>query len=380
MSFLSGAAGGQNSFHANAATGDAQFREQNLQPAINTAQSDYSKQLGMANNVYANQGSLAQQLLAQTQGQGPSLANQQLALATNRNNQQAAGQIASQRGLNPALAARLIAQNQASNNQTAAGQSGLLRTQEELNAQNALANVYGQQANNAISGGSLANQNLGINQNAAATQNQQIIGAHNNADTLNQKTGAENAAAAQQATGGFLNGLGGALTKLAPLGATIATGGAAAPLMAGEAGGLGAGLLMASHGAEVPAFLKGGKVPAVVSPGERVLDPHEAEEVRNHDKNPSKMGHKVPGKAKVDGDSPENDTVPAKLKPGAVVIPRSVENSEDPEHKGREFIKALRDHKEPGPKGFSKVLEMKRKIDEVHGHIKDLHDMMKKVK
>lgn len=380
MSFLSGAAGGQNNFQAKSATGDAKFHEQNLQPAINTAQADYSNQLGMSNQVFGQQGDLAAQLRAQSQGQGPNIAAMQLADATNRNNQQSAGAIASQRGLNPALAARLISQNQASNNQTAAGQSGLLRAQQQLASEQALANVYGQQVQNAQGGGGLANQNLGINQGAQQAQNNAIVTANDNANTLNQKTGAENAAAAQSASGGFLNGLGGALTKLAPLAATVATGGAAAPLMAGEAAGLGSGLLMASHGAEVPAFLKGGSVPSIVSPGERVISPSEAEQVRSAGKNPSKMGHKVPGKAKVEGDSPENDTVPAKLKPGSVVVPRSVENSEDPEQKGKEFIKALRAHKEPGPKGFSKVLEMKRKVDEIHGHIRDLHDMMKKAK
>jgi len=37
-----------------------------------------------------------------------------------------------------------------------------------------------------------------------------------------------------------------------------------------------------------------------------------------------KLGAYVPGKAKVDGDSEENDTVPAMLSPGELVIPRSV--------------------------------------------------------
>lgn len=375
MSFLSGAAGGQSNFHANAATGDAKFHEQNLQPAINTAQSDYSNQLGMANQVFGQQGDLASQLRAQSMGQGPNIAGMQLADATNRNNQQAAGAIASQRGLNPALAARLIAQNQASNNQTAAGQSGQLRAQEILNSQNALANVYGQQVQNAQGGGGLANQNLGINQGAQQAQNNSIVTANDNANSLNQKTAESNAAAAQSASGGFLNGLGSAALKI---GLGAATGGASTLLDAGTSAAKGSSMF-AYDGGEIPAFLKGGKVPAVVSPGERVLNPHEAEEVRQG-KNPTKMGHKVPGKAKVEGNSPENDTVPAKLKPGTVVVPRSVENSDNPEQKGKDFIKALKEHKEPGPKGFAKVLELKRKIDEMHGHMQDIHDMMKKVK
>ena len=49
--------------------------------------------------------------------------------------------------MNPALAARLIAQQTAGANQQAAGQSGLMRAEQQLAAQNALANVYGQQGN-----------------------------------------------------------------------------------------------------------------------------------------------------------------------------------------------------------------------------------------
>lgn len=42
-----------------------------------------------------------------------------------------------------------------------------------------------------------------------------------------------------------------------------------------------------------------------------------------------KEGGKVPGKAEVQGDSPKNDTVPAILSPGEVVVPRSKVNDEE---------------------------------------------------
>jgi len=42
-----------------------------------------------------------------------------------------------------------------------------------------------------------------------------------------------------------------------------------------------------------------------------------------------KQGGAVPGKAKVPGDSPKNDTVHAKLSPGEIVIPRSIVGSSD---------------------------------------------------
>lgn len=42
-----------------------------------------------------------------------------------------------------------------------------------------------------------------------------------------------------------------------------------------------------------------------------------------------KHGGKVPGEAKVAGDSPKNDTVPAKLSPGEIVVPRSATNDDE---------------------------------------------------
>jgi hypothetical protein len=51
-----------------------------------------------------------------------------------------------------------------------------------------------------------------------------------------------------------------------------------------------------------------------------------------------KVGGKVPGKAKVDGDSSKNDTVPAMLSPGEIVIPRS--KVKDPE-KAKAFVEAI---------------------------------------
>jgi hypothetical protein len=54
-----------------------------------------------------------------------------------------------------------------------------------------------------------------------------------------------------------------------------------------------------------------------------------------------KPGGKVPGQAKVKGDSYANDTVPAKLSPGEVVIPRSVMNSHDPVNGSAQFVAAV---------------------------------------
>lgn len=52
-------------------------------------------------------------------------------------------------------------------------------------------------------------------------------------------------------------------------------------------------------------------------------------------------GGSVPGKAKVGGDNLKNDTVPAMLSPGEVVIPRSVMNSDDPVGNSAKFVAAV---------------------------------------
>jgi hypothetical protein len=121
-------------------------------------------------------------------------------------------------------------------------------------------------------------------------------------------------------------------------------------------------------------------------------------------------GH-VPGKAKVDGDSPKNDTVPAWLSPGEIVIPRSkvkdpeaakrfIEETnakEDGGHmedgyakggkidgsKQKDFIRALQGEVKSNrrsavgaPKdGYSKVLHSHRMLDK---RLKDLESKMKK--
>lgn len=89
-----------------------------------------------------------------------------------------------------------------------------------------------------------------------------------------------------------------------------------------------------------PAFAKGGKVPAMVSPGEIYLNPRQVKEVAQGKRSPL-AGEKIKGKAKVKGDSLENDTVPKTLEVGGVVQPKSVTESDDKLRKAHQFIGAL---------------------------------------
>jgi hypothetical protein len=52
-------------------------------------------------------------------------------------------------------------------------------------------------------------------------------------------------------------------------------------------------------------------------------------------------GMKVPGQAKVAGNSLKNDTVPAMLSPGEIVLPRDVVNHPDAPNKAAQFVQAI---------------------------------------
>jgi hypothetical protein len=86
----------------------------------------------------------------------------------------------------------------------------------------------------------------------------------------------------------------------------------------------------------------GGEVPALVSPGEQYLPPKDVEKVKDG-KNPLSVGKKVPGTPVVGGAKNDyaNDTVPAKLESGGIVIPRSITQSEDAPDKAAAFVRAV---------------------------------------
>jgi hypothetical protein len=107
---------------------------------------DYMKRAQEAGvNVGAQQQSLADALLARSQGRGgPSLAELQLQQTLAQQKQDIAGNLAAAgRGINPALARRILIQQQAQAAQGTAGQAAILRAKEQLDAQNALAAQLG---------------------------------------------------------------------------------------------------------------------------------------------------------------------------------------------------------------------------------------------
>jgi len=138
---------------------------------------------------------LAQQLQAQSQGQGPSLANLQLQQALNQSQSQAMGMAASQRGVNPAIAARNAQMSMGQNQQAAAMQSAQTRMQEQMNAQGQLGNVLNQGRGGDISLASnqadlQAKQNaLNVQANTSAQQLQEQQWGQQNAINMQARQG-----------------------------------------------------------------------------------------------------------------------------------------------------------------------------------------------
>lgn len=85
---------------------------------------------------------------------------------------------------------------------------------------------------------------------------------------------------------------------------------------------------------------KGGKVNALVSPGEIWLPPKKAKAVAEGKADPLKVGEKIKGKAPVPGavNDYANDIVPKKLEVGGVVVPRSETQSNKPRKNSIEFV------------------------------------------
>jgi hypothetical protein len=89
---------------------------------------------------------------------------------------------------------------------------------------------------------------------------------------------------------------------------------------------------------EITAFT-GGKVKALVSPGEVYLKPNEVQKALRDGK-PLKHGEKIPGKPKVKGavNSYANDTVKKNLDEGGIVIPRSITQGPNPHWNAMLFV------------------------------------------
>lgn len=312
-----------------------QAQQANLGPdydfasALNASQQAAGMGVERAFGAGDQQQALADALRAQAEGTaGPSLAQMQLQQATDRTGKQAAGMIGAQRGLSAGTATRLAANAAAGANQEAAGQSAMLRAQEQLAAQNALAqqlqamrggDINQQQASQGLYGtaGALRGDQRGQNlQNFQQTQALNAGVAQGNQQAAMQAEAlaqgdADRAAAAERANQARSDRIVGGV-------ANAAAGYSARGNM----------IPAAPTPAFVPAF---DGAPVAAPEGWKAAE-----------------GGVVPGRARKPGDAAANDTVTAALSPGEVVIPRSISQHPNAPAMAAAFLEALR-RRQPVP-------------------------------
>lgn len=281
-----------------------------------------SGQNGVQNqsDVFQQQQALANQIQGVANGTGPNPAQAELNQATGQNVANQAALMAGQRGAgaNAGLLSRQIANQGAATEQQAVGQGATLQAQQQLAALQALQSQQAQLANTA--GQQVGQQQQGLGQF--------IQGASANQNAINNQINSQN-----QANVGMQSNINNA-------NAGIASGNAAnqAKLVGGLIGGAGAALGMA-HGGSVPSYASGGMTPQsfIGRCAQGYSD-----------------GGKVPGKAEVFGDSQKNDTVPANLSPGEIVIPRSILQGADPVQGAAAFVaQELQKHKASSSKNMA---------------------------
>lgn len=331
-------------------------------------------------------------------GQGPNPAQQQYFQNVQNLAQQQAGAIGSIQGISPALAARMQTQAGSAAMQNAAAAGGANLAQQQLGALQGAGSLAGAQQNSANQ--MQANIN-NANASLAGTQMQGQQGVVGGLMSAGGATSSIGGAAAAMAEGGMvrkfadggmpgpqsgfaqflqsmqgmqpasgvqtmgyspaggssvsggLGGNGGTNTKSSPKAQSPSNGGtptytggtatnaAIAPLAASNAGSTyditAPNFPMSSSAGTSAGFAQGGKVKALVSPGELWIPPGKVKEVANG-KNAMKAGERIPGKPKVPGNSYANDTVKKNLAVGGVVIPNSIMQSKDPAKGAHEFV------------------------------------------
>lgn len=271
---------------------------------------------------------LVKALQDQAAGKGPSLVEGQLQRATDQNMQNAMSFGAAQQGqgLGGPSALLAIGRNQAAIQQEAAGQSALAKGMEQMQAQQQLAQLLG----------GTRGQDLG----AASTQLGVSSGVEMNKINNDNRVDATNAAN-QRADANYwrdtLVGLGGAAAK--GVGGALLT---AATAENGTGPQASSDQTAAPGQADQPSamgdYSKGYNLPQGSNSGLDSLTGWNNPYATAH----AHSGGMIKGWAGIAGDSPKNDTVPAMLSPGEIVIPRSVAQAPDAASRAAAFVDAIK--------------------------------------
>lgn len=305
---------------------DALAQQQAFVQALNSGQGLTG---GAANlqNTFANLGNVAA-------GQGPNPAQALLANTTGNNIAQQAALMAGQRGAsqNAGLLARQAGVAGGNLQQQAAGQAAALQAQQALNALGMQGQLAGQQAGmqqQAIQG--LTADTLGqIN-----AQNQANIQNAANMAGINANVAAQNTQNNRNLWGGITNAAGGALGALG-IGGTPSSSGSSGSVPSSAASNNAFGF----DAKKALAFADGGEVGPMSHYGRSLYNQGGMAANSANQQGVLKENY-VHGKAKVKGDSPKNDTVPAILSPGEIVIPRSVAQGNNAPEQAAKFVAAI---------------------------------------
>lgn len=361
-----------------------------------TVQNSYNANGPNMDEVVQNQNALAGQLRNEASGGGPNPAQIQYQQNAQQIAQQQAAMNAQNRALNPALAARMSGNSAVQSGQQAAGGAAAQQAQQQIASQQQLAQLYGQQQNTALGAEGL---NAQVSQNNTNSVNQTQGGILNSIGGALGGIFAKGGAvpdhlmkianiyhAKKYAVGGSINVPGLPNFSNAPIlmaeesqkdnkqGPGQIPAASQGPLSATSANNFGASPL------SLPGLGSSEGVGAAAGAPSLLSDLGPAAALA------MKSGGGIPGKAKVNGDSYKNDVVPALVSPGEEVIDRETMNDPGPigqmartvaQHiaqkngqddiggKASEFMKSLSGGKDKvgddPQKGYSKVAEAKKK-------------------
>ena len=353
------------------------------QNAIQNQGNVYRQQQGLANQMSQNNGLATQQAAAQgyqniANGTGPNVAQNMLNQTTGQNVANQAALMAGQRGAsaNAGLMARQIAQQGAATQQQAAGQGATLQAQQQQAALGQMAGIGAQQAGQlqAQQGqmGNMANTQAAnqIGQTNAGTQaaiqqqqnlmgaqgqyNQAGVGMQSNINAGNTQLNAGTQQGLQGLVGGLMGVAGGALAAMA--------GGGMVEDHSAYPGQSGFGAFMSQQNSgqafspqqqeqmqfnnqmKQSSQLENGATKLGSAIGSKMFSSDdEGDYARGGKVHNLKSGGKAVAtspteKAKKPGNSYSNDTIPAMLSEGEVVIPRSVMQSGDPVSASAQFV------------------------------------------
>lgn len=328
--------------------------EQKLQEEINRSlggASDVSASYaGMTDPMGAEQLRVAQEqqrladaLRAQAEGRAPSLAQMQFQRGLEASQAAIQSQLASARGLSPAQAQRIAARQQAALGASGAAQSSEMRLREQMASQAALANLLAQSRQGALGGYQTAAE---LAARERALRAEIASGIQTRDFQRNQQ---------------FIQGL---------LGMIPYAGAGLAKMFQSQKPSTESPFDPSSFYGRSDVQSAMQKLPESESGFSGSWSQEQQDAF-------SKLarGSEVPGKAKYRGDTRSNDTVPAMLSPGEIVLPRSVAQSPDAPDKAKRFVEAIKTKKKPSPKDYTQALMRLHELESRMDALESLADM-----